>query len=532
MKAHTQDYKNNLKGVKEIDSIITIGNTELTSDQINSANLHYEGNILKSVMKQLDLVLTEPLEVGTELNYKLGVKAEDDDNFEYMDYGQFIVKEIEKQEDTNTYKLTCYDKMLLSMKNYEDMGITYPITIKNYLGEVCTYLGLTFANSNDTFPNYDKQIKKELYLDEDMNSLGYTFRDVLDEIAQATASTICINDDDEVEVRYITNSGDTINEEFIKNTRASFDELYGPINSIVLSRSADSDSVFLQDDESIQENGLHELKISDNQIMNDNDRSDYLEDILEQLDGLTFNTNDFESIGITYLELCDRYNVSLRGNTYSCVMFNDEIEVNNGLNETIYTDMPQETKTDYTKADKTDRKINQTYIIADKQQGEIEALVSKTNNLDTAEKNNYQDIITRLGNYALDSKVDEIETSVRQIQTDTYSRTEVNQILKGTFYDEDNNQVVSEIVKTTSGTFDENGMLYEKTNAKTSTRINEIGVKVQDTISNDELLFAGYDENINQTIVRADNMTTRNFLVVGQYSRFQDYQDGTGVFDL
>ena len=42
------------------------------------------------------------------------------------------------------------------------------------------------------------------------------------------------------------------------------------------------------------------------------------------------------------------------------------------LEENIFTEMPQETETDYTKADKTDRKINQTYLIVDKQNQTIE----------------------------------------------------------------------------------------------------------------------------------------------------------------
>ena len=33
--------------------------------------------------------------------------------------------------------------------------------------------------------------------------------------------------------------------------------------------------------------------------------------------------------------------------------------------------MPEETQTDYTKADKTDRKINQAYIIVNKQEQKI-----------------------------------------------------------------------------------------------------------------------------------------------------------------
>lgn len=168
-------------------------------------------------------------------------------------------------------------------------------------------------------------------------------------------------------------------------------EKYGPINSIVLSRSAESDNVYLQDEESIQANGLCELKIVDNQIMNWNDRSDYLPEILAELDGLEYYMNDFVSTGIAYLDLCDRYNVKIGDNTYSCVMLNDELEVTQGLVENIHTDMPEETETDYTKADKTDRKINNVSIIVDKQQNQIELLANKIVDI-SAQASGYKEV--------------------------------------------------------------------------------------------------------------------------------------------
>ena len=58
-------------------------------------------------------------------------------------------------------------------------------------------------------------------------------------------------------------------------------------------------------------------------------------------------------------------------------MFNDECEISQGLEETIFTDMPDQAETDYTKADKTDRRINQTYLIVDKQNQQIEGLVNQ-----------------------------------------------------------------------------------------------------------------------------------------------------------
>ena len=378
MKTHTSNYKNAIKTFgKEIDTIITyqINNDdiELGGEELNSVSLHYEGAILKSVMKQLDIDSNVDIPLNTVLNAQFGVKI--NSAYEYIDLGNFVVYKSEKQEDMMSYKITCYDKLLYSMKEYEDIGITYPITIRNYINAICTHLGLTFANINDNFANYDKEIPNELYLDSDGKSLGYTFRDVLDELSEVTASTICINDNDELEIRYITDTNDTINEEFLKDVNVNFGEKFGAINTIVLSRSAGADNIYYPE---ILPQNPYEFKISDNQIMNGNDRADYLPDIYAKLNGLEYYINDFSSPGITYYDLCDRYNVQIGDTTYSCVMLNDEINITQGLEENVYTEMPKETVTDYTKADKTDRKINQTYLMVDKQNGIIQSLVDKT----------------------------------------------------------------------------------------------------------------------------------------------------------
>lgn len=391
MKTITQAFKNEIKQFgRELDSIITYelnGDTiELGNEQLNSVSPHYEGAILKSVMKVLELDSNEDIPLETIINYQFGIKVRNDvvedyrDNYDYIDFGNYVVYKSEKQEDTNSYKILCYDKMLYSMKDYEALEITYPITINNYIKAIADYMGLTFANYSETYANYNKTIPNELYLSYDSStetysSLGYTFRDVLDELAEVTASTICINDNDELEIRYITNTGDTINEDYLKDINVNFGEQYGAINTIVLSRSAGADNIYYPSP--LPENPI-ELKISDNQIMNGNDRDSYLPDIYNELNGLQYYINDFSSTGICYYDVCDRYNVLIGENTYSCVMFNDDIQITTGLIENIHTDLPKESVTDYTKADTTDRKINQTQLIVDKQQGIIDSLVSST----------------------------------------------------------------------------------------------------------------------------------------------------------
>lgn len=383
MKTHTSNFKNAIKTFgRELDSKITYTNNgtqvELGAEQLNSVSPHYEGGILKSVMKQLDIDSNVEIPLETILTYQLGVKV--GNSYEYINFGNYVVYKAEKQEDTNSWQITCYDKMLYAMKDYEALNITYPITIRNYITAICNKIGLTFKySSSGTFANYNKTITSELYLDKDGNSLGYTYRDVLDELAQVTASTICINEnDDELEVRYINNTNDTIDEEFLKDVNVNFGEKFGPVNTIVLSRSAGADNIYYPS--TLPSNPI-EIKISDNQILNGDNRDEFIANIYNKLNGLEFYINDFSSTGITYYNLCDRYNVQIGDNTYSCVMFNDEINVTQGLEENVYTDMPEESVTDYTKADKTDRKINQTTLIVDKQQSEIIALVDTTEDI-------------------------------------------------------------------------------------------------------------------------------------------------------
>ena len=76
--------------------------------------------------------------------------------------------------------------------------------------------------------------------------------------------------------------------------------------------------------------------------MNRNDRSDYLPDIFSKLGGLEYYLNDFSSTGICYYDLCDRYTINIGEEYYSCVMLNDEINITQGLEENIYTEMPEQ----------------------------------------------------------------------------------------------------------------------------------------------------------------------------------------------
>ena len=164
----------------------------------------------------------------------------------------------------------------------------------------------------------------------------------------------------------------------------------------------------------------------------------------------------------------------------------------------------------------------------------VTEISSTVSTVSTDVNNNYQELLNKFGSYTPLSETVELRSSVNKIQTDSYTKTEIQKIVDGTGVD---GVRVSKLINV-SGTFDEDGMHYEKTGAKTKSTINEKGLNVENNNSQ-SLLFAGYvDENnteyesyVNQTIVGADNLAIRNHLNVGN-SRIQKYEGGTGVFEI
>lgn len=222
MKAHSNEFKEEIKMLgKQQDVRITymINDEQITlgSEDINSATPNYEASLLKSVMKVLDLDSNTDIPLGTEIKFEYGLLV--NGAYEYLNYGNYIVYSSEKQEDTLSYKIKCYDKLLYSMKDYEALDVTYPITIYEYLKKLCEKIGLTMKEAN--FANMSRQLPSDLF-----NGLGYTYRDVLDQIAETTGGCICLTLDDKVEVRYINETNDTIDEEYINDTNVNFGEKY------------------------------------------------------------------------------------------------------------------------------------------------------------------------------------------------------------------------------------------------------------------------------------------------------------------
>ena len=158
-----------------------------------------------------------------------------------------------------------------------------------------------------------------------------------------------------------------------------------------------------------------------------------------------------------------------------------------------------------------------------------ESITNTVSQTITTVANNYNELKTKFDDYAPVSDVVSLQTSVEQIQTNTYTKTEVNEkLIDGSV----------QKVSTTAGTFDSNGLTIEKTDAKAKGNFNEKGITVMDATSgtDEELLFAGFDETLNETIVRTQNITVEKHITLKDAVRMEKYENpvlgghGVGLF--
>lgn len=369
MRNVNQNFKLDIKEYgRQLDAIITYGNTRIEREDLNSINPCLEGSLFKTAMHYFEIDSNVAIPKDTMINIQIGVKF-NRASYSYVEFNQYKVVSCEIQEDTESYRILAYDKIVDSMIDF-DLEIQERLTVRNYLIRIFNRLGWSTNNIPASFINSGKYIEPGIHW-----NIGYSFRDVLDEISTITGASICAIDGVPT-IKYITETNEVVNEEYICSENATIKDRFF-INSLVFSRAEESDNIYRKDDESIEEYGLHEFRIADNQILSTNDRADFIDDLYNYLRTIEFYTYEVKTTGLLWLEIADKFTFSMRGNTYSVILLGDEATIDQDIDETLFADAPEETETDYKYADSTDKKVNQTYMLIDKQNQKIQTMASQ-----------------------------------------------------------------------------------------------------------------------------------------------------------
>ena len=368
----SNDYKSALTKPRQIDAKIIIGLNTITSDYLNQIKRSFNTSLFKTVAKMVEIDSNTTISKGTIIEPKFGLYI--NGAFEYASLGLYKVRnDPNLKKDTNSYEITAYDEIVESMVNYEltDSDISYPCTVKEMFEAIFTKLGWSTSGIPASFTNSTSQIEEDVY-----SNVNMTYRDVLDELCTISCMFLVDNDGEPKLITKNTTS-QTINEDYFRDTNVEVGEQVF-FNSLVFSRANGSDNIIRKDDTSITNNGLHEFKVNDLQILSLNWRDNFIDAMWNYIKTFTYYAYDINTIGITFLEPIDEFTISTFNSTYATLLLNSDLTIGGGLNEKIYATSPKETETEYKYAGDLDKKINQTNLIVDKQNQVIQGLVTST----------------------------------------------------------------------------------------------------------------------------------------------------------
>lgn len=556
----SNEFKNLTKKIKQQNIKLSICEGELTVKEIHLMPVHifnalpvwklrarkqiiakelkysFDGQLFKTIMKQVEITVKNANEIkDKDINFQYGLFIKN--KFEYVDLGNFFIKDIEDSKKKDEITVTGYDRMIRFMKTFKqsDLQLIYPCKMLKLVQRICEVCGVELYSTD--FYNADLDVEEDFFTTQEL-----TYRDVLEKVAQATLTTAFI-EDNKLNLYKVNNENfEKIDKSYL--TDLTVKEKFGPVNALVLGRGDVEDNVEEIDEESIEQNGRCEIRFDENEFI-EFQREEVIKGMFEQIKGLEYYSFEASDVGIMWLKPCAY--IVLRDkeeNLYKSYYLKANITINTGISSDIEAELPEQTNTEYKVTTKEEKKTLKVERLAKKNEGLIQDLVQETTEnsqkitehtqtLDSISNkvqsnttninNNYQEVLGKLNDCAQKSDIETISKSVETIQTDSKYAIEVAEEIK---------QNGATKVKTSTGyIFDEDGLTIEKTNAKTRSKLNEAGLEIKDATGSSEesLLFAGYDEKTGETIVKSKNMTVEKYLVVGKHTRFEDYKDSNGT---
>ena len=384
--------------VKTIRAKITCDGNEYTSaDDFISLTKEDTGNYFGVATKSLTFQLIGAAHNLIGKTAEVSFEIQNGDTWELCNLGLFVVYEQTANLEKGITDFKAYDLMgVMGKTQYETGSLTFPCTVENLFEQIANKFGLAKYATN--VANLSYQITEDLYT----KISGTTYRDILAEIAGATAS-LCEITRNSIQLRPIeTISAETLTYANLK--KAKLEPKYGPVNSVVLARTPVEDNIVVTDDESIAENGRTEIKLANNEILDDN-RETLAQPILDEVDGFYYYPFEITTEGHGWYEVGDRLSITDGTNTWEVIVTSISLRIGPGMTEIIKGVAPTETQTNYALAGGITKTIYNTEIKVDKQGQTIESIVEEQTTLENQVNENYttitqtiSDVITSVQN--------------------------------------------------------------------------------------------------------------------------------------
>ena len=497
-----------MKGKVEIYKNSTLSNTFLPEDNLSSIQIERTPNhgtffgytiCQKATVKLIDKDNSIEVSNGDDLKIYLGTETE------YAGNPIFTVNEITRDEVKRTINIVAYD-LIGDAANYtqSELTIAYPITLSGYADIVANFLGTTVKWDNVSFV--------DISFDGTTNIPNFggteTLREVLNGIAAASGSICFINNDNKICFKQLKASSPIA----AIDKSLYFDLTVGePLTLTKLTSATElGDNITAGTAE-----GFNQI-IRDNPfLVNHTDLADTLTQLFIILNGITYYPYNIKWRGNPAFEIGDYISIAKKDETINMYYLGETISYTGGLKATSEWQTAEQGEIHSNPAT-IGEKLSQTVAKVDKVNKEIQLAIQDIDGY--TERINKIEMDTE-GIAATVSKVEQdvadLSTSIGMTPEDV--QIQINQSLANG---------VDKVITTTGFTFNSDGLTVSKDESEMTTQITEDGMVVNR--SGEAMLTA------NNNGVDAVNLHATTYLIIGENSRFEDYEsDGeprTGCF--
>ena len=289
-----------------------------------------------------------------------------------QELSSFIITAENLNLETGTTEFEGYDFMLKFNQDYNPSAHDYPCGVADFVAQIAEICDVEWEASSLVPLSFGIDV-------EYFEKQAPTYREILKQVAEIHGGVFFIRGQKLVFSKIKSeNPIITIEERDLK--KLTILEATEPINSLVLSRTPQEDNIYFQDEASVAENGPHELKIENNDLV-DKRRESTAEEVFGRVAGVGWRGFKAESFGLALLEPNDRVAINAGGGACDAIISNSILEITSGLSETFETTPLTPTLTNYKRASGIIKKIHNTEILVDKQNQYIESIVEETQEL-------------------------------------------------------------------------------------------------------------------------------------------------------
>lgn len=443
-------------------------------------------------------------------------------------FTRFYVTESHRDENTNGLSVTAYDKIKdASEHTISEIDFSSATTYLEYLSLIANFLGLTaYTYVYGTTSSFIIECNAA-------NIDGTeTLRDMLDDIAEATGTVYYVNanylcftqlqkDTDYVDL--VITKDDYISLSSGENRRLQTISHITELGDNVSASTSQIGST-----QYLRENMF--LNMADNV-------GEVLNNLIEYYGNFTINQFDCSWRGDYRLKPANFIGIENKDGSYTySYIFNDVISYNGFLQQRTlwkYTNNESETadnptslgdmlKQTYAKVDKANRQIDLVASEVSEYDKKISSISQNQESINLSVSNvtsNLEQIKQdmTISDSTLQENIRQLEESVSAAITKDQLEIEIKKVVK--------TESPNSITTSTGFTFNQDGLTVSKEGSEMSTQISEDGM----TVSNSGTVTL----TANNQGVDALNLHATTYLIVGSYSRFEDYGDGrTGCFPI